>query len=59
MLAAGAAAAFLLSTAPAHAGVKFEKVTSKKVRTRFTWSQSNGSLSACHAVSDDASHTFA
>jgi len=31
MLAAGAAAALLLSTAPAHAGVKFEKVTSKKM----------------------------
>jgi hypothetical protein len=32
MLAAGAAAALLFNTSPAHAGVKFEKVQTKKVR---------------------------
>ena len=31
MLVAGAAAALLISASPAHAGVKFEKVQTKKV----------------------------
>ena len=31
-IAAGLAAAVLLTSSPAHAGVKFEKVVSKKVR---------------------------
>ena len=47
MLVAGAAAALLISASPAHAGVKFEKVQTKKVKTRATWSPTHG---ACQPV---------
>ncbi len=40
MLVAGAAAALLISASPAHAGVKFEKVQTKKVKSSATWFQS-------------------
>ncbi len=39
MLVAGAAAALLISASPAHAGVKFEKVQTKKVKSSATCTQ--------------------
>ncbi len=50
MLVAGAAAALLISASPAHAGVKFEKVQTKKVKTCATRSPSHGSLPACQLL---------